>query len=307
VLSSETKIMPSIIVHAGAWDIPASRNQAHKDGCLRAILNGWNVLKNGGSAEDAVEEAIRAFEENPEVDSGRGSGLNAAGVIEMDASMMNGTTFRAGAVAAVRNVLHPVSLARRVMNESEHVLLVGEGANQFAREVGIPECSEGELIVERERQKWAEFVRGRGAKTTSLQNAKSDTVGAVALDASGTIVAGTSTGGTPQKLHGRVGDSPLIGCGTYADSSVGGVSCSGLGENIIKVVLAKTVIDLLGGNGGDPQRAADDGISVLHDKVGGTGGVIVIGKGGKVGSAFSTPHFARAYFTSEMAEPIVAV
>jgi beta-aspartyl-peptidase (threonine type) len=298
--------MPSIIVHAGAWDIPADRNQTHKEGCLRAILNGWNVLKNGGSAEDAVEEAISAFEENPEVDSGRGSGLNAAGIIEMDASMMNGTTFRAGAVAAVRNVLHPISLARKVMNESEHVLLVGEGANQFAREMGIPEYPEEELVVERERKKWIEFIRGRSGKTVDLKNTKADTVGAVALDAAGTIVAGTSTGGTPQKLHGRVGDSPLIGCGTYADSSVGGVSCSGLGENIIKVVLAKTVIDFLGENGGDPQRAADAGISVLREKVGGTGGIIVIAKGGKVGTAFSTPHFARAYFTSDMAEPFVA-
>lgn len=299
--------MSAIIVHAGAWNIPGDRIQAHKEGCLKALLKGWNALKNGGSAEDAVEEAVKAFEDNPEVDSGRGSGLNAAGVIEMDASIMNGTTFRAGAVAAVRNIRHPISLARKVMNESEHVLLVGEGANQFAREVGIEECAEHELVVERERRKWEEYVQGRQREVASLQNARVDTVGAVALDSSGTIVAGTSTGGTPQKLHGRVGDSPLIGCGTYADSSVGGISCSGLGENIIKVVLAKTVIDFLAENGADPQRAADAGISLLHKKVRGTGGVIVIGKSGKVGCAFSTPHFARAYLTSEMPEPFVGV
>jgi len=299
--------MPSIIVHAGAWDIPSERIQAHKDGCLTAVLKGWNVLKNRGSAEDAVEEAIKAFEENPEIDSGRGSGLNAAGLIEMDASIMNGTTFRAGAVAAVRNILHPISLARKVMNGSDHILLVGEGANRFAREVGIPECPENDLVVERERVKWLEFLRNQEADSATGGNDHHDTVGAVALDDSGTIVAGTSTGGTPLKLRGRVGDSPLIGCGTYADSSVGGVSCSGLGENIIKVVLAKTVIDFLAENGGNPQRAADDGIAVLHQKVRGTGGDIVIGKGGKVGSAFNTPRFARAYFTSEMEEPFVGV
>jgi len=299
--------MPSIIVHAGAWDIPTQRIQAHKEGCLKAVLSGWNALKNGGSAEDAVEEAIKAFEENPEVDSGRGSGLNAAGLIEMDASMMNGTTFRAGAVAAVRNILHPISLARKVMNGSEHILLVGEGANRFAREVGIQECSEDDLIVERERVKWSESLRNQEVENAARQKDHHDTVGAVALDDSGTIVAGTSTGGTPLKLHGRVGDSPLIGCGTYADSSIGGISCSGLGENIIKVVLAKTVIDFLEENGGDPQRAADAGIAVLDQKVRGTAGVIVIGKGGKVGVAFNTPRFARAHFTSEMGEPVVAV
>jgi beta-aspartyl-peptidase (threonine type) len=299
--------MPSIIVHAGAWDIPADRVQAHKDGCLNALFSGWDVLKNGGSAEDAVERAIMSLEENPEIDSGRGSALNAAGIIEMDASMMNGTTFRAGAVAAVRNILHPISLARKVMNESDHVLLVGEGANQFAREVGLLECSPEELIVEREKKKWMEFIRERGDQPVPVRDVHSDTVGAVAVDTHGTIVAGTSTGGTPQKLHGRVGDSPLIGCGTYADSSVGGVSCSGLGENIIKVVLAKTVIDCLGENGGDPQRAAEEGISVLRAKVGGTGGIILITKGGGVGSAFSTPRFARAYLTSDMNEPFVGV
>ncbi len=299
--------MSAIIVHAGAWDIPDDRIQSHKDGCLKALLNGWNVLKEGGSAEEAVEEAIKAFEDNPEVDSGRGSGLNATGIIEMDASMMNGTTFRAGAVAAVRNILNPISLARKVMNESEHVLLVGEGANQFAREVGIQECSADELVVERERKKWLEFTRDRRAETIANSMDHADTVGAVALDSSGTIVAGTSTGGTPQKLHGRVGDSPLIGCGTYADSSVGGISCSGRGENIIKVVLAKTVIDFLSENEGDPQQAAEDGISLLEKKVKGTGGVIVIGRGGKVGCAYNTPRFARAYLASEMGEPVVAI
>ncbi|MEK6571812.1 MAG: isoaspartyl peptidase/L-asparaginase, partial [Bacteroidota bacterium] len=298
--------MSAIIVHAGAWDIPDDRIQSHKDGCLKALLNGWNVLKEGGSAEEAVEEAIKAFEDNPEVDSGRGSGLNATGIIEMDASMMNGTTFRAGAVAAVRNILNPISLARKVMNESEHVLLVGEGANQFAREVGIQECSADELVVERERKKWLEFTRDRRAETIANSKDHADTVGAVALDSFGTIVAGTSTGGTPQKLHGRVGDSPLIGCGTYADSSVGGISCSGRGENIIKVVLAKTVIDFLAENGGDPQRAAEDGISLLDKKVKGTGGVILIGRGGKVGCAYNTPRFAHTYLTSEMGEPVVA-
>lgn len=299
--------MAAIIVHAGAGQIATDAIDAHKEACRRAVMAGWEILRANGSAEDAVERAINVFEEDPQIDSGRGSGLNAVGEVELDASIMNGTTFRAGAVAAVRNILHPISLARKVMHESEHVLLVGEGANRFAREVGIPECSPEELIVERERQKWLHYVRRREQDASPVLNTPRDTVGAVALDAFGTIVAGTSTGGTLQKYPGRVGDSPLIGCGTYADSSVGGVSCSGRGENIIKVVLAKTVIDLLGENGGDPQRAAEEGIRRLQTKVNGTGGVIVISAGGKIGCAFNTPQFARGYLTSEMSQLVVAV
>lgn len=299
--------MPSIIVHAGAWEIPADRHRVHSDACLRAVQAGWKVLFSGGPAEEAVETAINVLEEDPEIDSGRGSGLNAAGEVEMDASIMNGTTFRAGAVAAVQDVLHPISLARKVMDESEHVLLVGQGASLFARETGIATCRRADLVVERERKKWEECSRGSRIEDRSLQQARGDTVGAVALDLSGTIAAGTSTGGTPTKHPGRVGDSPLIGCGTYADSNVGGVSCSGRGENIIKVVLGKAVIDFLATNGGDPQRAAEEGISLLRRKVGGTGGVIVIGRGGSVGSAFSTAYFARAYLTSAMTEPLVMV
>jgi len=299
--------MVAIIVHAGAWDIPEDRIEAHKNACLRAIEAGWKVLNSGGPAEEAVERAINVFEEDPEIDAGRGSGLNAAGEVEMDASIMNGTTFEAGAVAAVRNVLHPISLAREVMHKSEHVLLVGEGASRFAIEIGFPTCRPEELITERERKKWEEYVREKNSDAIPIRNVQRDTVGAVALDASGTIAAGTSTGGTPQKQPGRVGDSPIIGCGTYADSSAGGVSCSGRGENIIKVVLAKTVIDLLGENGGDPQRAAEEGIDRLYRKVNGTGGVIVIAAGGKIGFAFNTRRFARGYFSSGMSHPIVVV
>jgi beta-aspartyl-peptidase (threonine type) len=300
----------SLAVHGGAWDIPDDLVDLHRDGVHRAVKAGWSVLLKGGSAVDAVETAIMIMEDDETFDAGRGSFINQVGEVELDASIMNGKTFRAGAVAAVQHVRNPITLARRIMDESEHVLLVGMGATRFAREHGIVTCRQDDLITARELDRWRE-AQGRKAVATKeafrRRKVPVDTVGAVALDATGTIASGTSTGGTPNKYPGRVGDSPLIGCGTYADNSIGGVSTTGWGEAMIKVVMAKSVVDLMERNGGDPEAAAAEGIRILERKADGYGGVIAITRTGRIGIAYNTPRMARAYISADMAKAIALV
>ncbi len=302
--------MKSIIVHGGAWDIPDDMLDEHRAGVSNALTTGWDILKNSGGALDAVEAAINIMEDDPTFDAGRGSFVNMAGQIELDASIMDGRTMRAGAVAAVRNILHPVTLARAVMDKSEHVLLVSDGAMRFAHEQNIPFCGADDLLVGREFERWKEIQTRpaySGKEAFAGNTPARDTVGCVALDDNGNIASGTSTGGTPNKYPGRVGDSPIIGCGTYAVNSVGGVSTTGWGEAIIKVVLAKSIIDAIDMMKITPEDAAQHGISILHSRVEGYGGVIVLTKDGKFGTAFNTPRMARAYMSDEMNEPVVVV
>ena len=303
--------MISLIVHGGAWNIPDSMLKAHRDGVRTSVETGWKILSGGGSAIDAVEHSIRAMELDGTFDAGKGSHLNADGFVELDASIMDGGSYRCGAVGAVRKIMHPISLARKIMEESEHILLVGDGAERFAAENGVPLCDPAELVTERERTLW-QSVKGRTGfhSRQAFTTQAGDTVGAVALDARGNICVGTSTGGTLNKFPGRVGDSPLIGCGSYAENAVGGVSTTGWGEGMIKVVLAKSIIDHMEMNfdgGGDPRQAADFGIELLKRKVDGRGGVIVLDRGGRAGVAFSTPRMAFALMNEELAEPRVEV
>jgi len=300
--------MVSLIVHGGAWKIPDDTLQAHREGVREALDRGWKVLSGGGTAIDAVEQAIRAMESDGTFDAGRGSHLNADGFVELDASIMEGQSYRCGAVAAVRKVMHPITLARKIMEETEHILLVGEGAERFAANNGVPLCDGAELVTDREKARW-ESVRGKAGFRSkhAFSDTPGDTVGAVAFDRAGNICVGTSTGGTLNKFPGRVGDSPLIGCGSYAENSVGGVSTTGWGEGMIKIVLAKTIIDQMSGNGGDPQKAAEYGIDVLRRKVNGSGGVIVLNHEGRPGVAFNTPRMAFASMNEEMTEPRVEV
>jgi len=302
--------MISFIVHGGAWDIPDDLVEAHRGGVRLALAIGWNILSNGGTAVDAVEKSVNCMEDDPTFDAGRGSFVNSVGDIELDASIMDGTTFRAGTIAAVQNIRNPISLARVIMDKSEHILLAGNGAIRFAEEHGIAQCSKEDLLVGRELERWKAIKNSSESISTKDAFRKKtpfDTVGAVAIDRFGVIASGTSTGGTPNKYPGRVGDSPLIGCGTYADSSVGGASCTGWGEAIIKVVLAKTVIDVMEYNGGDPSAAANLAIQRLEKKADGFGGVIVLNKSGVPAVAFNTPRMARAYRTSEMNSDVVEV
>lgn len=301
--------MISLIIHGGAWDIPDDLIEAHKVGITKAINIGWEILSNGGSAVDAVEKVINYLEDDVTFDAGRGSHLNANGEVELDASIMNGNTFRCGSVAAVKNIRNPISLCRKIMDESEHIFLVGDGATKFAVEHGFQLCTQDDLRIDREINKWKK-VQGKSSFSTKDAfkfNTSAGTVGAVALDSSGTICAGTSTGGTFYKHPGRVGDSPLIGCGTYADKSVGGVSTTGWGEAMIKVVMAKTIIDLMEFNNGNPQQAAEIGIKILKEKADGYGGVIALNTKGEFGIAYNTPKMARAYINLEMNSPIILI
>ncbi len=307
--------MRSIIVHGGAWDIPDDAVENHHQGILEAVSAGWEILHRGGTALDAVETAIRQMEEDPTYDAGRGSFVNAIGDVEMDASIMDGAALEVGAVAAIQGILHPITLARRVMERSEHVLLVSEGAMRFAREQDIPFCTPEDLLVGRELERWREIrkipdysgkIAFSGVPETGM-NAPGDTVGCVALDEQGNLAAGTSTGGTPNKYPGRVGDSPIIGSGTYALNSVGGASTTGWGESIMKVVLSKSVVDGIELLDMSPSAAAERGISQLRDRADGYGGVIVLDARGEPGVAWNTPRMARGWMNEKMKEPFAAV
>jgi beta-aspartyl-peptidase (threonine type) len=303
-------LKPALIVHGGAWSIPDTEVAACGAGCRAALAAAWPILERGGAALDAVEAAIVVLEEDHVFDAGVGSHLNTAGHVSLDAIVMEGETLNAGAVAAVERVRTPIRLARKVLESSEHLMLVGAGAEEFAVEHGIALCDPEELVIERERRAWQQCrIHGHRAEfhsssspTSFPSSVSTGTVGAVAMDTQGHIVAGTSTGGTCCKLPGRVGDSPLIGCGCYADAQAGGVSCTGWGEAIMKVVLAKTAADLLRAEyeseeepAGDAQRAAEKSIRILAERAKGTGGLILIDRAGRVGFARNTPRMAYGY------------
>lgn len=294
----------ALIVHGGAWDIPDELVESHRDCCLAAAQEGWRVLQGGGSALDAVESAIRLMEDHPAVDAGVGAFLNAAGEVELDAGLMDGTTLAAGSVAAVQRVRHPITLARRVM-ESEHVLLVGSGAERFADRHGVERCPSALLVVPRELARWQEIAANQDFQIRHAFTGPGDTVGAVALDRAGSIAAGTSTGGTPHKLPGRVGDSPLVGSGYYADSTLGGASCTGWGEGIMRVVLAKAAIDRLEQMAAG--AAARWAVSYLATKVDGLGGIILLDRQGRMGYAHNTPRMALAYVHEGMDQPFFEI
>jgi beta-aspartyl-peptidase (threonine type) len=302
---------PSLIVHGGAWDIPDESVDACKAGCHHALAAGWSVLSNGGSALDAVEATIVALEDDPVFDAGFGSHLTLAGHVECDAIVMDGATLRAGSVTTLRHIRNPIRLARQVLENCPHMMLAGEGAERFAVEQGLTLCAPEELIAEAERDAWLKCSSSKHA-VAHHRGHEQGTVGAVALDSDGRLFAATSTGGTCCKLPGRVGDSPLIGCGCYADVEAGGVSCTGYGEAIMKVVLAKTAADFLRHPvGSDPNPspsilpkpstpdvaslAAREAVSILANRTHATGGLILRDRKGNPGFAFNTPRMAYAY------------
>ena len=277
-----TNAKPAVIVHGGAGQIRDDSLPERLDGCKAAALAAWDILAQNGSALDAAEAAVMVLEDNPLFNAGTGSTLNQIGNVEMDAAIMDGYLLRVGAVAAVQRIKNPIKLARRVMEDGRHVILGSEGALMFAREIGFPECSPESLIVEHERKRWAE---------------KYGTVGCVVLDANGKIAVATSTGGIFNKLPGRIGDSPLPGCGTYADDR-GGVSCTGLGEAIIRVVLGKTAIDFLA-DGIDPNAAARKSLELLEAKTGAQAGLIMIDCHGRIGYARNTTHMPVCFIRDD--------
>lgn len=291
------------IVHGGAWDIPDELVEFHLEACASAVQAGWATLRADGSALDAVEQAILVMENDPALDAGVGAFLNADGEVELDAGLMDGTTLAVGSVAAVQRIRHPITLARRVM-ESEHVLLVGQGAERFAEAQAIERCPSALLVVPRELERWEAIASSDGFQVRQAFTPR-DTVGAVAMDGAGNIAAGTSTGGTPHKLPGRVGDSPLVGCGYYADSQLGGASCTGWGEGIMRVVWGKTAVERLAHDGA--MAAARWAVAHLAHRVDGLGGIILLDSEGRVGHAFNTPRMAYAYIRDGLERPVLGI
>ena len=269
-----TSRVPALIVHGGAGADPASGREELRRGIRDAVAAGWAVLHQGGGAVDAVEAAVCSMEDNPRFNAGRGSVLTMEGTVEMDASIMEGDGLKNGAVACVTAMRHPISLARLILEDGRHSFFAGEGAMARARTLGVPFCDPEELITDTQRKR--------------LESLTGGTVGAVALDRRGLIAAATSTGGTAGKLPGRVGDSALIGCGTYAERTSGGVSCTGDGEAIIRVVLARRTVDILK-VAADPMHACQVAVDVLVEEGRGAGGLICIDWRGRLGWAHSTP------------------
>ena len=298
---------PSLIVHGGAWDIPDEAVDACKSGCQRALAAGWSILTRGGSALDGIEAAVMVLEDDPVFDAGYGSHLNLDGRVECDSIVMNGATLRSGAAAVLQRVKNPIQLARKILESCPHMMLVAEGAERFAKEQGIKLCKPEELVSEAEQEAWMKCKGDRHA-AEHHRGHEQGTVGAVAIDRDGKLFAATSTGGTCCKLPGRVGDSPLIGCGCYADSEAGGVSCTGYGEAIMTIVMAKTAVDLLrqsptcvessaatSCDESTAHLAACEAIHLLSKRTHATGGLILLDRTGNPGFAFNTPRMAYGY------------
>ena len=258
----------------------------------KSVEIGYRLLEEGKSAIDAVEAAIVFLEDHPEFNAGTGSRLQMDGVPRMDASIMEGDTLRAGAVAAVENLKNPIRAARAVMEKTNHVMLVGEGARRFAVASGL---EEGEVRTPRRMEEWRRNLRKEHKHTQLLESINDcETVGAVAIDREGQLVSGCSTGGAPFMLPGRVGDTPIVGAGIYAHSSIGGVSATGLGEQIVRVVLSKSAVELME-RGATPRKALRLAMKKLHEVTGGGAGAIAIDARGRVGVWHNTRFMSYAY------------
>ncbi len=300
---------PILLVHGGAWAIPDDALEAHSNGVRNALAAGYALLGHGASALDAVEAAVAVLEDDETFDAGRGSFLTRDGRVQLDALLMDGGTMRAGGVACVERLRNPIHAARLVLDKSPHVYFVGPGAEEFAAEHGMPLVDNSELVLPRERERLVDAQANERAglpdQTFSGERngqglpsfASHDTVGAVALDSSGNLAAATSTGGTLNKAPGRVGDSSLIGCGCYADNLSAAVSLTGWGEPIMKLVLGKWAVDRVG-SGEAPEVAANSAIAYLFKRLGGHGGIILLGPDGRFGIAHNTPRMAWGVQTS---------
>ena len=307
-MTSPAKRDPTLLVHGGAWAIPNDAAPAHEAGVREALERGYAILSCGGSALDAVEAAVTILEDDPAFDAGRGSFLTSDGRVQLDALLMDGGRMKAGGVACVEHLRNPIRAARLVLEKSPHVYIVGAGAEQFAQAHGMTLIENSELVLDRERERLrqaqAREKAGLSDQTFSgmrddkdpetaiaLEMDSHDTVGAVALDAQGDLAAATSTGGTLNKTPGRVGDSSLIGCGCYADNLSAAVSLTGWGEPIMKLVLGKWAADRVA-DGAAPEIVAREAISYLYNRLGGHGGIILLGPDGRFGLAHNTPAMA---------------
>ena len=296
---------PTLLIHGGAWAMPDDGIAAHEHGIANALAAGYALLERGASAVDAVQAAVAVMEDDETFDAGRGSFLTRDGKVQLDALLMDGATLRTGGVACVERLRNPIHAARLVLDESPHVYFVGAGAERFARQHGMALCDNMDLVIPREQERLYKAqeaeLAGHSDTTFSGPLASHDTVGAVARDVHGNLAAATSTGGTLNKAPGRVGDSSLIGCGCYADNLSAAVSLTGWGEPIMKLVLGKWAVDRVAA-GASPDEAAKAAIGYLYDRLGGHGGIILLGPDGRVGLAHNTPRMAWGLQTPDGAQ-----
>lgn len=308
-----------LVIHGGAGTI--SRNQMstelekeYRDKLLEALNAGYEILQKDGSSLDAVERVITMLEDSPLFNAGKGAVFTHEGTNELDASIMDGKTLKAGSVAAVKHIKNPITLARMVMERSPHVMLVGEGAEAFAKAHGMELVSpdyfytqkrSDQLQKAKQQEQKDSSAGGRGLPADS-SNRKHGTVGCVALDRMGNLAAGTSTGGTTNKRFGRVGDSPIIGAGTYANNRTCAVSATGTGEYFIRSVVAHDISALMEYAGMSLQKAAETVVMEKLPKMGGDGGIIAIDKDGAIAMPFNTTGMYRAYIDDD-GKPVVKI
>ncbi|XP_018566156.1 isoaspartyl peptidase/L-asparaginase [Anoplophora glabripennis] len=288
---------PIILVHGGAGDVPDERVPAKISGVKESARIGYSILQKGGSALDAVEAAVRYMEDGEAFNAGYGSVLNLDGEVEMDASIMVGSNLTAGAVTVVKDIAHPISLARLVMEKTPHLLLAGAGANRFAKEQGVPSVPPGSLVTKYAQKALEEFKRKGGDDRTEIgHNNPGDvgTVGAVAIDSKGNLAAATSTGGINGKMVGRSSDTCMIGSGTYADDNTAAISTTGHGETIAKYCLAHAIAKEIE-HGKSAQNATTDVLEKMTERLKNTAGAITISKEGDLGIYFTSKRMAWAY------------
>ena len=304
---------PVIVVHGGAGRWRPERSQAGLEGVKKAAKTGFDVLKRGGSAVDSVMEAVAIMEDEGAFNAGYGSSLNIEKHVEMEASIMDGKTLQAGAVGLLKEVKNPVRLAKIIMDRTDHVFVVGEGAEKLAEIFNLERREHTtQLRVKYYEQQKTALLEGKFELPRLVSLIKNhpelftlETVGAVALDKDGNVAAATSTGGFPLKLPGRIGDSPLIGCGTYADNQAGACSATGVGEVAIRLVLAKTVCSHME-RGKTAQEAVELAIGLVNQRLAATYnsmGLISIDVHGQIGVAHNSPNMCWTYITPETQEP----
>lgn len=298
----------AMVIHGGAGTLKRENMTPERDSMYRAALDsaltlGESILKNGGTAADAVEQTINYLENVPLFNAGKGAVFTAAGRNELDASFMDGATLNAGAVGGITNIKHPISAARAVLEKSEHVMLTGKGAEEFAMEQGLETVPNSYFFTQHrydalQKAKAAEEKatnRQTGMATPPFPDAKFGTVGCVALDKAGNIVAGTSTGGMTNKKYGRIGDSPIIGAGTYANNMTCGVSCTGHGEFFIRYAVAYDVHALMAYGEMSLNEATNEIINNKLQEAGGSGGLIALDQFGNVSMTYNTEGMYRGY------------
>ncbi|WP_347261568.1 isoaspartyl peptidase/L-asparaginase [Rudaea sp.] len=290
---------PVLVIHGGAGvirkEMTPEKEKAVRAGLEKALQAGHAVLKSGGSSLDAVTRAIVVLEDDPNFNAGKGAVFNHDGKNELDASIMDGATLRAGAVANVHRIKNPIELARAVMEKSEHVMLIEEGAEKFAQSIGMQLVDPKYFYTEARWKALQQAIEEEKAKTAEAgKTPHHGTVGAVALDAKGNLAAGTSTGGMTNKRFGRVGDSPIIGAGTYADARCA-VSATGWGEFYIRATAARDICARVEFRGDELKKAADEVVLGVIPKLGGDGGVIALDKDGNIATPFNTDGMFRGW------------